>query len=129
MAVILTLDKRSGQLLTSPDVISRGFIAMKDNENLINLFRTELRRVVPQKYRRIDLDHFKSEMRDYITYFMYEKTGRSPIVIPVVNIIGGKVGAKTSHVNKAISPEERVKKDQQRFAEMRAKLLGQGQRD
>jgi ribonuclease J len=129
MAVILTLDKKSGQLLTSPDIISRGFIAMKDNEELMSLFRTELRRAVSQRYKRIDLDRFKAEIRDYITHFMYEKTGRSPIVIPVINIIGGKVDAKTVHTSKVTNPEERAQKDQQRFAEMRARLLGQDQRD
>ena|SRR2546430_398181 len=102
---------------------------MKDNEDLINLCRTELRRAVGQRYKRIDLDRFKAEMRDYITHFMYEKTGRSPIVIPVVNIIGGKVDARTVYASKAAAPEERAKKDQQRFAEMRARLLGQDQRD
>jgi ribonuclease J len=129
MSVILTLDKKSGQLLTSPDIISRGFIAMKDNGDLINIFRTELRRAVAQRYKRIDLDRFKAEIRDYITHFMYENTGRSPIVIPVVNIIGGKGETKTVHSNKPTSPEERAQKDQQRFAEMRARLLGQDQRD
>jgi|AntRauTorckE6833_2_1112554.scaffolds.fasta_scaffold00077_3 ribonuclease J len=129
IAVILTLDKRSGQLLSSPDIISRGFVAMKDNEELMSLFRAELQRAVVQRYKRIDLDRFKAEMRDYITHFMYDKTGRSPIVIPVINVIGGKVDAKTVHANKAASPEVRAKKDQQRFAEMRARLLGQDQRD
>ena len=129
MAVVLTLDKKSGQLLTSPDIISRGFITMKDNEELMSLFRTELRRAVTQRYKRIDLDRFKTEIRDYITHFMYEKTGRSPIVIPVINIIGGKVDAKTVHTNKRTNPEERAQKDQQRFAEMRARLLGQDQGD
>lgn len=129
MAVILTLDKKSGQLLTSPDIISRGFIAMKDNEDLMNLFRTELRRAVAQRYKRIDLDRFKAEMRDYITHFMYEKTGRSPIVIPVVNIIGGKVDTKTVHANKTDNIQQRAEQDQKRFAEMRARLLGQDQRD
>ena len=71
MAVVLALDKKSGHLLTSPDIICRGFIAMKDNEELMSLFRTELRRTVAQRYKRIDLDRFKAEMRDYITHFMY----------------------------------------------------------
>jgi ribonuclease J len=129
MAVILTLDEKSGQLLTSPDIISRGFIAMKDNQNLISQFRAELRRAVAQRYKRIGLDQFKAEMRDYITHFMYDKTGHSPIVIPVVNIIGGKADAKTVHSSTATSVEDRAKRDQQRFAELRARLLGQDQRD
>jgi ribonuclease J len=129
MTVILSLDRKSGQLLTSPDIISRGFIAMKDNEDLINLLRTEVRRAVAQRYKRVDLDRFKVEMRDFITHFIYDKTGRSPIVIPVINFIGGRDGAKALHPDKVVSAEERAKKDELRFAEMRALLLGQDQRD
>jgi ribonuclease J len=43
---VLTVDKKNGSLLTSPDIISRGFIYMKDNEELMNAFRAELRRAV-----------------------------------------------------------------------------------
>jgi ribonuclease J len=46
VAVILTVDKKSGQLLTSPDIVTRGFIYIRDNEELMNKFRAELRRAV-----------------------------------------------------------------------------------
>ena len=129
MAVVLTIDRKSGQLLTSPDIISRGFIAMRDNEELMGVFRAEIRRVVQQRFKRIDLDRFKAETRDHITHFLFDQTGRSPMVIPVVNVIGGLVAAKTMHANKAGNAEQQVKQDQQRFQEMRARLLGQDQRD
>jgi ribonuclease J len=129
LAIILTVDSKSGQLLTSPDIISRGFIAMRDSEELMGLFRTELRRAVQQRFNRVDLDRFKTEMRDFVTHFLFEHTNRSPIVIPVVNIIGGKVTAKTVHADKQPSAETKAASDQQRFQEMRARLLGQDQRD
>ena len=129
LAIILTVDKKSGQLLTSPDIISRGFIAMRDSEELMGLFRTELRRAVQQRFKRVDLDRFKTEMRDFVTHFLFEHTSRSPIVIPVVNVIGGKVTAKTVHADQQPSAEAKVASDQQRFQEMRARLLGQDQRD
>jgi ribonuclease J len=129
LTVILTVDKKSGQLLTSPDIISRGFIAMRDSEELMSQFRSELRRAVQQRFKRVDLDRFKAEMRDFITHFMFDQTGRSPIVIPVVNIIGGKVEARTVHANKQPSAEDKAVADQKRFQEMRARLLGQDQRD
>ncbi|MGI9028113.1 MAG: ribonuclease J, partial [Candidatus Saccharimonadales bacterium] len=59
VAVVLTIDKKTGQLMTSPDIISRGFIYMKGQEELMNLFRIELKRAVSQRFKRIDLDRFK----------------------------------------------------------------------
>lgn len=132
VAVVLTIDKRTGQLLTSPDIISRGFIYMKDNEELMNAFRAELRRAVTQRFKRVDLDRFKAELKDYVTHFLYEQTQRSPIVIPVVNVVGGRAekgnnnlhspkNGATSHIQK--SQEEVAQEQQRRFADMRQRLL------
>jgi len=90
VTVILTVDRRSGQLMTSPDIVTRGFIYMRDNEELMTQFRAELKRVVGQRFKRVDLDRFKQELKDHITYYLFEKTQRSPIVIPVVNVVGGQ---------------------------------------
>lgn len=139
VAVVLTLDKRSGNLMTSPDIISRGFIYMRDSEELMNNFRIELKRAVQQRYKRVDLDRFKAELKDHVTHFLYEHTGRSPIVIPVVNVIGGgggsKPGGKPSApqapgkpAEPAKSPEDVAAEQQRRFEQMRAKLLGQDAR-
>lgn len=135
VAVVLTIDKKSGQLLTSPDIISRGFIYMKDNEELMNAFRAELRRAVSQRYKRVDLDRFKAELKDYVTHFLYEQTQRSPIVIPVVNVVGGRTekannDAHAPAVTSAPSeqpktPEQVAQEQQQRFAQMRQRLLKQ----
>lgn len=138
VAVVLTIDKKTGQLMTSPDIISRGFIYMRDNEELMNGFRLELKRAVQQRFKRIDLDRFKAELKDHITHFLFENTGGSPIVIPVVNVIGGggkQNGAKATPGGKpqpAVpaqpTPEQAAQQQQQRFEEMRAKLLGQDAR-
>jgi ribonuclease J len=146
VAVVLTVDKKNGNLLTSPDIISRGFIYMRDNEDLMNGLRTELRRAVGQRFKRVDLDRFKVELKDHITHYLFEQTQRSPIVIPVVNVIGGgnggnngnngKSDVKTVHANGngAVedmdnkTPEEVAKEQQQRFQRMREKLLGQDAR-
>lgn len=128
VAIVLTIDKRSGNLLTSPDIISRGFIYMRDNEELMNGLRHELRRAVQQRFKRIDLDRFKAELKDHITHYLFEQTQRSPIVIPVVNIIGGKVEAKTVHQSKTKSSEQVAEDQEKRFQEMRARLLSQDAR-
>lgn len=128
VAVVLTVDKRSGNLLTSPDIISRGFIYMRDNEELMNGLRHELRRAVQQRFKRIDLDRFKAELKDHVTHYLFDKTQRSPIVIPVVNVIGGKVEAKTVHQNKTKNAEELAREQEKRFQQMRERLLTQDAR-
>jgi len=132
VTVILTIDKKTGQLMTSPDIISRGFIYMRDNEELMNLFRTELKRAVMQRFKRIDIDRFKAELKDYVTHFLYEQTQRSPIVIPVVNIIGGNNKPSSNKNGKPQAPEktpEQIAAEQsERFANMRKALLGQDAR-
>jgi ribonuclease J len=138
VAVVLTVDKKTGSLLTSPDIISRGFIYMKDNEELMNAFRAELRRAVTQRFKRVDLDRFKAELRDYVTHFLYEQTQRSPIVIPVVNVIGGRSEKANNDLHNktndngqqppAKTPEEVALEQQRRFAQMRQRLLNQDAR-
>lgn len=133
VAVVLTVDKKTGQLLTSPDIISRGFIYMKDNEELMNAFRAELRRAVEQRFKRVDLDRFKAELKDYVTHFLYEQTQHSPIVIPVVNVIGSRVEKSNNNFHKPKSevqksPEEIALEQQRRFAQLRQRLLNQDAR-
>jgi len=135
VAVVLTIDKKTGALLTSPDIISRGFIYMKDNEELMNAFRAELRRAVTQRFKRVDLDRFKAELKDYVTHFLYDQTQRSPIVIPVVNVIGSRTekanndlhsGNGNANLNSNNpTPEEIALEQQRRFAAMRQRLLNQ----
>jgi ribonuclease J len=128
VAVVLTIDKKSGSLLTSPDIISRGFIYMRDNEDLMTGLRAELKRAVQQRFKRVDLDRFKAELKDHVTHYLFDQTQRSPIVIPVVNIIGGKVEAKTVHQSKTPTAEEVAADQQRRFQEMRTRLLTQDAR-
>ena len=130
VAVVITVDKKSGNLLTSPDIISRGFIYMREQEDLMNGLRNEVRRAVQQRFKRIDLDRFKTELKDHITHYLFEQTQRSPIVIPVVNVIGGKVeNAKTvSQPGKTKSAEEIAAEQQARFQQMRERLLTQDAR-
>jgi ribonuclease J len=146
VAVVLTVDRKSGTLLTSPDIISRGFIYMRDSEELMNDFRSELRRAVAQRFKRVDLDRFKQEIKEHVTHFLFEQTGRSPIVIPVVNIIGKGNGERPQNGDnrgasannnggnnsaprpapqeqRAPTPQEEAEALQQRYTQMRQKLL------
>lgn len=147
VAIILTIDKKSGNLMTSPDIISRGFIYMRDNEEIMNGLRVELKRAVQQRFKRVDLDRFKVELKDHVTHYLFEQTQRSPIVIPVINVISGSgnkadgrgngQGNQAAHggspsenqpVEPVKTPEEIAAEQQKRFQEMRARLLTQDAR-
>jgi ribonuclease J len=132
VAIVLTVDKRTGNLMTSPDIISRGFIYMRDNEELMNGLRAELKRAVGQRFKRVDLDRFKAEIKDHVTHYLFEHTQRSPIIIPVVNVIGGRgdkqTEVKTVAGGRTKTAEEIAAEQQKRFNEMRARLLTQDAR-
>lgn len=131
VAIVLTIDKKTGNLMTSPDIISRGFIYMRDNEEIMNGLRQELRRAVGQRFKRVDLDRFKAELKDHVTHYLFDHTQRSPIVIPVINVIGGKGEGKSTNGNsggRAKTGEQVAADQQKRFQELRAKLLTQDAR-
>jgi len=89
--VVLTVQKGGGRLLTSPDIISRGFIYLRDSEELMGIIRQYLKQKVARTFsgRKVDLDVVKKEIKDELTHVLYDQTRRTPIVIPVINEIGG----------------------------------------
>ncbi|HEX9595172.1 MAG TPA: ribonuclease J [Candidatus Saccharimonadales bacterium] len=89
--VILTVNKQ-GQLMTSPDIISRGFIYLRDSEELINKIRRYLKQKIAKAYsgRRPDLDDLKKAIREDIAHLLYDETEHTPIVIPVINEVNGQ---------------------------------------
>jgi len=92
--VVLTVARGSGRLMTSPDIISRGFIYLRDSEELMGTVRQYLKQKVARSFsgKHIDLDVIKKELKDEITHILYDQTRRTPIVIPVINEVGGGGG-------------------------------------
>lgn len=89
VVVVATVDKRSGRLMGSPDIISRGFVHMKESEELIGRMRQEIRKSFERrdKNRPTDWQRFKLQLRDEVSDLLYAKTKRSPMVLPVVHEI------------------------------------------
>jgi ribonuclease J len=87
VVVIATVDKKTGRLLTSPDIISRGFVHMKESEELIGRTRQEIRKTFERRNTRepTDWGKFKLRLRDDLSDFFYSKTKRNPMVLPVIN--------------------------------------------
>ena len=99
--VVLTVQRGSGRLLSSPDIISRGFIYLRDSEHLIDSIRQYVKQKAARAYasRRVDMETFKHDLRDEITQILYDQTRRTPIVIPVVNEIGSGGSNHTDNRN------------------------------
>ncbi|HEY6737102.1 MAG TPA: RNase J family beta-CASP ribonuclease [Candidatus Saccharimonadia bacterium] len=83
--IVATVSRKTGKLISSPDIISRGFIYMKENEDLINRARAEVRRLFEKRAPQEDWTKFKLKLRDEIGDILYAKTKRNPMVLPVVN--------------------------------------------
>lgn len=88
--VVLTIQRGTGKLLTSPDIISRGFIYLRDSEELMNMIRQYLKQKVAYSFSHghVEIDAIKREIKDEITRVLYDQTRRTPIVIPVINEVG-----------------------------------------
>jgi len=84
--IILTIDHRTGEIITSPDIISRGFVYMRAAENLIHRARGEVRAIFKRHITRqnVDVSSIKTVLREEIGEFLYEETKRRPMVIPVI---------------------------------------------
>ncbi len=87
--VVLTVQRGTGRLLTSPDIISRGFIYLRDSEELMGMIRAYLKQKAARSFSgKYDLDVIKKEIKDEVTHILYDQTRRTPIVIPVINEVG-----------------------------------------
>ncbi|MFH1346834.1 MAG: ribonuclease J [Spirochaetota bacterium] len=89
VVVIATLDRRTGQFLKNPDIISRGFIHLRESKDFVEDLRKYIKSLVARIPRRqqIDTDYLKSLIRDQIGQFLYNKTKRRPMILPVVIIV------------------------------------------
>ncbi len=87
--IFTVYDKKSGKFVTSPDLISRGFIYMRENERFINDIRSEVKTFLDKAVAKkpVDITTVRNELRDHISKLLYEKTERSPMVIPVISEI------------------------------------------
>jgi ribonuclease J len=85
--VVATVDRRTGRLHKSPDIISRGFVYLRDNKDLMDQTRLIIRKAVEQSMknpRAADLDMAREDLAENVSRFLLMKTQKRPIVIPVI---------------------------------------------
>jgi len=85
--VVATVDRRTGKLHKSPDIISRGFVYLRDNKELMDQTRLIIRKSVETSLRNpraADLDAAREDLADAVSQFLLQRTMKRPIVIPVI---------------------------------------------
>lgn len=85
--VVATVDRRTGKLHKSPDIISRGFVYLRDNKELMDQTRLIIRKSVETSManaRGADLDDAREDLAEAVSRFLLARTLKRPIVIPVI---------------------------------------------
>lgn len=89
VVVIATVDGRRGEVIGEPDIISRGFIYMKEQRQLVKDTRQNIRDAIRKHVGKnraagINWAHVKSGLRDDVGQFLFQRTERRPMVLPVI---------------------------------------------
>lgn len=87
--IVAVIDGASGQLRKSPDIISRGFVYLKESQELLRHARTIIKKTIEdvtmrQDQNGIDVDYLKQTVTDTVGRFLLQKTAKRPVVIPVI---------------------------------------------
>jgi len=85
--LIATIDSSTGKLRKSPDIISRGFIYLKENQELLHQVRLIIKKTIEDGSKGmnpINFDLIKTTLGDNISKFLFQKTAKRPLVIPVL---------------------------------------------
>lgn len=89
VVVIAIIDGHSGKIIGEPDLISRGFVYMKEQRQLIHDTRTKIKEVIQKQHGKQNggepnWSHLKANLRDSIGAFLFQKTERRPMILPVI---------------------------------------------
>ena len=84
--VVATVDSRTGELLAGPDIVSRGFVYVREAEKLIEDAREQVRNVLDRcRAENVrDWNSVKTRIRETVSAFMYRRTKRSPMILPIL---------------------------------------------
>lgn len=86
IVVTASLDYETGQLIAGPEVVSRGFVYVKEAEELIDSARKVAEKSLENCYYSniSDINAIKGKLRDSVSHFVYEQTKRSPMILPII---------------------------------------------
>jgi ribonuclease J len=86
IVIVLTMDSATGEVVAGPDVISRGFVYVRESENLMddvkNVIREEIAKCEEKKIKEWSI--IKSNLKDTLRDYIYQKTKRNPMILPII---------------------------------------------
>ena len=86
MVVVVTIDSASGSIIAGPDIISRGFVYVRESEDLMD----EAKKVINEALEKCEIKHIsgwsniKNTIKDTLKNFLWQKTKRSPMILPII---------------------------------------------
>lgn len=86
IVVVVTISKQEGKVIAGPDIVSRGFVYVRESEDLMEEARKVVREVLLEceKKNITDWATLKSSIRDRLRAFIYEKIKRNPMILPII---------------------------------------------
>ena len=86
IAVVATVDRHEGLIMAGPEIISRGFVYVKEAEGLIDEARTLASRTLEGMLDRgvFDFNEMKNGIKDELSRLLFKKTGRRPMILPII---------------------------------------------
>lgn len=84
--VVVTINKEANMLVSGPDIVSRGFVYVREAEELIEESKVQIKNVLDRCFDKklTDWATIKSQVRDSLGRYLYEKTGRRPMIMPII---------------------------------------------
>ena len=84
--VVLTMDSSSGEVVAGPDVISRGFVYVRESENLMDEVKQMLNNLVSEcaKGEIRDWASIKNMIKENLRSYIYQRTKRNPMILPII---------------------------------------------
>lgn len=86
LIVVMGVDHELGEVVTGPDIISRGFVYMRDSDELVDGARDAARKAIDE-YGQIDSSDWsriKNDVRDSVQKYIYERLKRKPMILPII---------------------------------------------
>ena len=84
--VVISLERGSKQILSGPDIVSRGFVYVRESENLMDEAREVVEKALDKCLAKsiTDWNKIKLEIRDSLNEFIWKRTKRNPMILPII---------------------------------------------